>query len=270
MSSNEKMVMVPLTELARLQENMDPHRGAVAWGIVCDLLAKPAAQHQGEPVTWAFTDVDGKPVLCRQGDHADEFPLYTHPDAGKLVQLREGIARQWRVICDQRAELDTMRTQLAEAESKLIDKRDDLRASVRRRESLVRMVAERDALLRRIRGKLQEEYWDQYAGLDETRELIDSALSANAEPSTPKRETCKSCHGEGVTHTGIEESPTALCKRCDGSGNEPSAPVERDERAEFDLNFPDLVRKEDDSFLYVEDRNKWYGWQARAALERKP
>ena len=31
---------------------------------------------------------------------------------------------------------------------------------------------------------------------------------------------CKSCQGEGVTHTGIEESPTTLCGRFDGEGVE--------------------------------------------------
>jgi hypothetical protein len=42
-------------------------------------------------------------------------------------------------------------------------------------------LAERDALLHKLKETLQREYWDEYAGLDETRELIDAALSASAE-----------------------------------------------------------------------------------------
>lgn len=38
---------------------------------------------------------------------------------------------------------------------------------------------------------------------------------------------CSKCHGEGVTHTGIEESPTAQCGKCDGTGlaTLPAAPA---------------------------------------------
>lgn len=43
----DEFVMVRRNVLARLQENMDPHRGAVAWGIVCELLALP---RRGEPL----------------------------------------------------------------------------------------------------------------------------------------------------------------------------------------------------------------------------
>lgn len=44
---------------------------------------------------------------------------------------------------------------------------------------------QRDTLLRKIQETLQREYWDDYAGLDETRELISAALSASAEPGSP-------------------------------------------------------------------------------------
>ncbi|WP_368607535.1 hypothetical protein [Pseudomonas fulva] len=46
-------------------------------------------------------------------------------------------------------------------------------------------LAERDALLHKLKETIQREYSDEYAGLDDTRELIDAALSAGQEPSTP-------------------------------------------------------------------------------------
>lgn len=146
-------------------------------------------------------------------------------------------------------------------------------------------------------------------------------LNASAEPSAPKHETCKSCHGEGVIHTGIEESPTTLCNRCDGSGNEPkpeaccgscpagcvisaseakcetcdghgavgnilnaepcpdcsySAPVERDERAEFEREFPgfkamviDAKASQKAGHRIEQQSNMFKAWVARAALERQ-
>lgn len=93
----DEFVRVPRSELARLQESMDPPRGAVAWGIVCDLLAKPAAQHQGEPVKTPARDEslgaaerDEYANGYRHGWNAynDEIaklgPLYTHADPGEV------------------------------------------------------------------------------------------------------------------------------------------------------------------------------------------
>lgn len=57
---------------------------------------------------------------------------------------------------------------------------------------------------------------------------------------------------------------------------EPSAPVEIDERAEFKRRFPDydhtLCSHEDWKDQYDDPKlgDMWNGWQARAALERKP
>lgn len=91
MSSTEKMVLVPLSELQRLQENMDPHRGAVAWGIVCTLLEQPAIPHQGEPVAVMYANGS----VLTKADCGDSFeicckvetPLYTHADAGDVERL---------------------------------------------------------------------------------------------------------------------------------------------------------------------------------------
>lgn len=87
----DEFVMVPRAELVRLQENMDPHRGAVAWGIVCDLLAE---QHLDEPVAWALIGAVGgteigmerSELLHDRGKYGGEIvPLYTHVDPGEPV-----------------------------------------------------------------------------------------------------------------------------------------------------------------------------------------
>ncbi len=73
-----------------------------------------AEQHQGTPV--------GEIVAFGKGLHeiawaAGRMPklgakLYTHADPGEVERLREGITKHWKVVCDQRAELDTLREQL--------------------------------------------------------------------------------------------------------------------------------------------------------------
>lgn len=141
---------------------------------------------------------------------------------------------------------------------------------------LEQQLAERDALLREASEWIKANSFHGTDAID-LWERIDRLISASAEPSdavipasvgpsAPKRETCESCYGEGVVHTGVEESPTTLCNRCDGSGNEPSAPAELDERAEFDAW---TVRK-GRVVGYLGWREDFVIWQARAALELKP
>lgn len=175
------------------------------------LLAQPAEQHQGERV--------GEVVAFGKGLHeiawaAGRMPrlgtkLYTHPapaDPGEVERLRADLDE-----CDgDRWKLRTERRRMDETLSACANERDTLRAQL----------AERDALL--------SEAWEYDIGTPLKRK-IRAALSASAEPSAPQFETCKACHGECAIHTGIDEAPTTLCNRCDGSGNEPSAPVERDE-----------------------------------------
>lgn len=62
-------------------------------------------------------------------------------------------------------------------------------------------LADQDALLRKLKDALQREYWDEYAGLDETRELIDTALSTDQEPSTPANPyPNRICHIDYTAH----------------------------------------------------------------------
>lgn len=160
---------------------------------------------------------------------------------------------------------------------------------------------------------------------------IDAALSASAEPSALKCETCKGngvvgwtrgqtpeqfeqgedecgdCFGTGNAHNQGMAVP-GTCTTCKGLGTvpdgeiaglggvefengpvecikdcpdcKPIAPVERDERAEFEswyirdvgIGLANLSRINSGSRAYEDEdaMAAWEGWQARAALERKP
>lgn len=56
------------------------------------------------------------------------------------------------------------------------------------------------------------------AALNPRGELA-KAIKVALEKAT-ERSPCKACHGEGVIHTGIGESPTTICNRCEGLGHE--------------------------------------------------
>lgn len=317
----DEFVMVPRAELVRLQENMDPHRGAVAWGIVWELLAM---QHQGEPVAWVRDDGDGCFEFTSPGDGVG-YPVYRHADPGEVERLRDDLERQHKrfmavgLLCD-----DTL------------DKYSELQAQL----------AERDALLRDL------------VSMDIPRtataiELARQILSASAEPITTKQETHAEMHirhkrdfdaldGSGFRYEecrcGVQGSYPVEVKHCvcgkafasaepsaptvhpinmktmmqayeqvdpkallHGTSNwcaamatalrgvlhaEPSAPVERDERAEFEKAYAEEmaeglgrpVSQEEikdlrDGDCYGKGRaylnGGWDMWQARAALERK-
>ncbi|MEE3637075.1 hypothetical protein UIA24_22910 [Pseudomonas sp. AL 58] len=103
-----------------------------------------------------------------------------------------------------------------------------------------------------------------------------NALSASAEPK------CDKCHGRGKLRIATVCGPTdKICPDCTSA--EPSAPVERDERAAFEkacreaatargreLDPEALRRRADGSHVNPLTECGWWGWQARAALERNP
>lgn len=141
------------------------------------LLEQSAAKPQGEPVapvfvmpsnvdSYGFGYVDGTCIQSLRGyrDHLEEIvdsipegPLFTHADAGELERLQRRIQNADLALKVQTQNCNTYRDQLAE----------------------------RDARLHKLKETLQREYWDEYAGLEETRELIDAPLSVSAEPTAP-------------------------------------------------------------------------------------
>lgn len=74
-----------------------------------------------------------------------------------------------------------------------------------------------DALKHACNGRCNAEYnpcWQRVAA--------DSLQSAIEAPELTS--LCGRCHGEGLIHTGMDESPTTMCESCDGTGTTPPAP----------------------------------------------
>ena len=101
--SNE-FVMVPRAELVRLQENMDPHRGAVAWGIVCDLLEKP---HQDEPVAHQIRDYLATAAARENIELATDRDIYK-AEVDRLQSVVESLRDQAEELRAQLAERDAL------------------------------------------------------------------------------------------------------------------------------------------------------------------
>ena len=156
-------------------------------------------------------------------------------------------------------------------------------------ESLQHDLAERDALLRRVH---------QADALSHSCPLwndIDAALSASAEPSAPvahpiNMKTIMQAY-EQVDHKALLHGTSNWCASMAAAlrgvlNAESSAPVERDERAEFEAAYIAEYNAALGSASTVEElralregegygerpylNGQWKGWQSRAALERKP
>ncbi|WP_256804545.1 hypothetical protein [Pseudomonas putida] len=156
----------------------------------------PAVQHQGEPVV-----LPARREWNGLGNAADNLkaagwnaclmaveklgPLYTHADPN--VRWEAVAGEQMRVIERLKAELGEAKGEYDRSANKVAD--------------MVAQLAERDALLHKLKETIQREYWDEYAGLDETRELIDAALSASQDPSTPAASyPNRLCHIDYTAH----------------------------------------------------------------------
>lgn len=68
-----------------------------------------------------------------------------------------------------------------------------------------------------VRGAFEDGKHDYKGCMRERLRELCALLNEDIAPA------CKSCGGEGVVHTGIDESPTTHCNSCDGSGSEPAA-----------------------------------------------
>ncbi|MGR4042864.1 hypothetical protein [Pseudomonas sp. 910_21] len=124
-----------------------------------------------------------------------------------------------------------------------------------RRAQFDRVLAERDALLRDVvDGKHATPGWNQ---------RMKAALSASAEPSAPK---CGQC--------GARTVETCNDNGCAYLENGNGAPVERDERAAFEVHprfkGMDFTRAPQHPDYYESPyaNGCWHGWQARAALDK--
>ncbi|MCO7567795.1 hypothetical protein NJI34_00110 [Pseudomonas sp. S 311-6] len=249
----------PVTLPSRINEmtaDWREYRKAVGWNACLDeiaklgpLYARPAPVQQGETVAYALAekvreDLDRQacPNAWMVIAYESVVQNYTHADPGEVERLREGISKHWRVVCDQRAELEAARV----------------------REAALK------ALLREIREQ----------GLHPvTAAKIRIALSASAEPSEPTSAThyypaaepdrqlrkkvgglwCEFCGGKWLPldEQGMSHEYVAI---------EPSAPVERDERVELVREVLELI----DDGVGRSDAEWQLIQKLRAALERKP
>ena len=179
--------------------------------------AAPAEQHQAKPVAYRWEQLGGKGYM-----YGDELPvgvftpwqeLYVATDAGEVERLKS-IERSYEL----REELLTQ----------VKGERDRM---IARTMELAGQLANQDALLHKLKETLQREYWDEYAGLDETRELIDTALSASQEPSTPAAPyPNRLCHIDYTAHPyqcgclkGDEEAQRRYDEHCRATSAGPEA-----------------------------------------------
>ncbi|MBH3377132.1 hypothetical protein [Pseudomonas asiatica] len=179
----------------------------------------------------------GQPVAVEGATFMGE-PNFQH----SIEWYREGISKHWKKICEQRVSIDALEKQLAEVQ-----------AMLRIYESFP------GYLIDHCEGDtIYEESLQHWLA-----EHIKS-LPASAEPSAPTEDDYLP---EGIVEAAIHGQIISL----------PSAPVEIDERAEFEAHmlrdFPGvkLIRSlSREHYRNPSHEGAWRSWQARAALDRKP
>ncbi len=229
----------------------------------------PAERQLGEPVC-----LDGA-TLMGEPNFQDSIEWY-----------REGISKHWKKICDLRAQVERLRAAL-----RFYADREHFHFESGNWDT--------------VSGEPLNILWcGDEPDFIEDGTVARNALSASAEPSAPEcgyAACCGSCPGGCVIHAALRAQLAEL-RQCLASlaylgtgaayeraiaalsaSAEPSAPVERDEHQEFEqacreaaaargreLDPEALRRRADGSHVNPLTECGWWGWQARAALERKP
>jgi hypothetical protein len=162
-------------------------------------------KHQGEPVYQLRNPVvgnvwrDADKQAYDSAENLAEYErrvLYTHVDPGEIDALRYDCQVANSVVNAQAEELKKLRAPLAE----------------------------RDALLRDTKAMLSSELsYELFQKMAAHIKRIEVALSASAEPSVPK---CETCSGFGAVGNILNAEPCPDCSY--------GAPVEIDDRTEFE------------------------------------
>ncbi|BBV96413.1 hypothetical protein [Pseudomonas monteilii] len=286
-SSNTEMVLVPRELTPEMRQAYEAHSlapvGPISKTGYLAMLDAAPAQHQGEPVAWLLFEGDEEPVdftllpevAKAWPEHAQ--PLYTHPApaeqqdpvavlyANGTVLTKADCGDVFDICCKVETplytqadpgEVERLRGQVNEWAGKWERAISAGAVMEGQRNTLRAQLTEAHALFARILGKRDTcaaSYWF---------EEIQALLSASAEPSAPK---CETCSDHGIVGNILNAEPCPDCSY--------SAPVERDERADFEaLHDKTWPRSE---FLHLSHHEygkklRWEGWQARADLERKP
>lgn len=243
--SNIEMVSVPRELAERIKKTCMFAMFEADYEELRMTLGKPAEQHQGEPVMKLEAEKlwggDGEYVVsfvkpgwlqeCRT--KGGTFLLFTHADPCEAERLREQVSAY-------KASRERLHEWIREEQLKNIA----LRAKLDERDALLRETDEFMYIMTghdshaRLVHRYGENWWD---AIDKLRGKANGVLSASAVPS---------------------------------------APVEQDERADFERTFKkrypnavhtfELERGPKGQYLVQPAKTEWDGWQARAALARKP
>jgi len=265
-SSNTEMVSVPLELLKRC---VQPVCETEDWDKLKNIAAQPAEQHQGEPVAYQFQGRDGKWYGFTNERHYQNTltdgtwpirPLYTHPALAGYGEVERLVAANTEFAhrhLELNGEVERLQFELSEARA-LANGQTSLR-----KEDAEAWAKERDTL-----RTLSETAADQVVSL--------LAQLRDANDKLTERDALLLDISNAYWRNDAE-MPYALVERIKAlsASAEPSAPAERDERAEFEAShvelFGCLPRTDDQQPDFaLSHYNRWLLWQARAALERKP
>lgn len=246
------------------------------------LYTHPAPAEQQEPYAWHVespADLEFFEGIAHTKEQADKYvamgwsstPVFRHAAPGEVERL----TREAKAMGENIAKLSRLLTMATKPPFQCyycrygVKVREGCKCEVCGRESstpiyeplgpvaevatLRAQLAEAHALLREVADSPIK---------DHIRRKVEAALSASVEPNAPK---CETCSDHGIVGNILNAEPCPDCSY--------SAPVERDERADFEaLHDKTWPRSE---FLHLSHHEygkklRWEGWQARAALERKP
>lgn len=228
------------------------------------LLSKPAEQHQGEPVATVRGVTNRKSSVFDIVIHDNQAlhpgtKLFLHADPGEVERLREQIKEwqetsvHWMHKCDTlRADVETMRRK----NNEYWHETEGLRAQL----------AERDALLTKLRARLGNKHWDNFPNFDDVRDAIDSLTLAV--PVAERVYDHIAQNPNKVRRTSPEnvadvlDSPAAL-----SASAEPRAPLETIEVSREDLVH--LTEHAEDELEHNGTELQEVVQRVRAALERK-
>ncbi|WP_434771226.1 hypothetical protein [Pseudomonas entomophila] len=273
-SSNHGTRTFTLDSLTAALEQVQALHEISADLIAENVFGQPAQQGQGEPV--------GEVVAFGKGLHEIAWAAGRMPKLGAKLYTRADPAEVER---------------LRKENSDMFESLKELNGIERKRDAAVVQLAEAHALLR-TQDELLSQAYQHDIGTPLKREIreVRAVLSASAEPSAratfvdliedAEAEARRMVEQEG--RTPRQAFPTDLILRnavltlealshavVKPVSAEPSAPVEIDERAEFEKALTGKTSFErnphhPDFYLHLPARLMFDSWQARAALERKP
>lgn len=224
------------------------------------LLTPPAQQHQGEPVGTLTIKVEGSRTSCDfewaggfpkliEGD----YPLYTHADPAEVERLRTQLHDLAMAMHKRHYAKTAPDFEPFDFASGLIGQIDNMVAGILQDVSTLRADVE---TMRRKNNEYWHESEAMRAQLAEAQALLGDIKKY-------------------LTNNEVGGYERLLCRKIDAlsASAEPSAPVEIDERAEFEAWFKDHSKDwpfPSESIKCIARDNDWLVWQARAALEREP